>query len=106
LLKYSPAQRNSQFPEGKSLVFINCENGRHYYYHYYYGDKIKGWAGHVARMGAMRNAYKILVGVPKRKGPLGGHRRRCKDNIRLDFRVESCGLDVSGSRRDRWRAVV
>jgi hypothetical protein len=27
------------------------------------------WAGHVARMGEMRNAYNILVGKPKRKGP-------------------------------------
>jgi hypothetical protein len=29
------------------------------------------WAGHVARMGAKRNAYRILVGMPEEKGPLG-----------------------------------
>jgi hypothetical protein len=29
-----------------------------------------GWAGHVARMGEMRNTYKILVGTPEKKRPL------------------------------------
>jgi len=36
----------------------------------------KGWAGHVARMDAMRNAYKILVGKPEGKRPLGRPRHR------------------------------
>jgi hypothetical protein len=40
------------------------------------------WAGHVARMRETRNAYKILVG----KRPLGRHRRRWEDNIRMDLR--------------------
>jgi hypothetical protein len=34
------------------------------------------WAGHVARMGAKRNAYRLLVGKPKGKRPLGRPRRR------------------------------
>jgi hypothetical protein len=43
------------------------------------------WAGHVARMGEMRNAY-ILVGKPDGSKPLGRPRRRCKDNIKMDNR--------------------
>jgi hypothetical protein len=34
------------------------------------------WAGHVARMGEKRNAYRILVGKPEEKRPLGRPRRR------------------------------
>jgi hypothetical protein len=34
------------------------------------------WAGHVERMGEMRNVYKILAGIPEGKRPLGNHRRR------------------------------
>jgi hypothetical protein len=34
-------------------------------------SKSMGWAGHVARMGEKRNAYRILVGKPERKRPLG-----------------------------------
>jgi hypothetical protein len=37
-------------------------------------------ARHVERMGEMRNIYKILVGVPERKRPLGRFRSRMKDN--------------------------
>jgi hypothetical protein len=43
-------------------------------------------AGHVARMGEMRNAYKIFIRRPQRKRPLGRPRRRGKDNIRMDLR--------------------
>jgi hypothetical protein len=35
------------------------------------------WAGHVARMGEKRNAYRLLVGKPEGKRPLGRRRRRC-----------------------------
>jgi hypothetical protein len=35
------------------------------------------WVGHVARMGDKRNAYRILVGKPEGKRPLGRPRRRC-----------------------------
>jgi hypothetical protein len=44
------------------------------------------WVGHVARMGEKRNAYKILVGKPEGKRPLGRPRRRWEDNIRIDLR--------------------
>jgi hypothetical protein len=44
------------------------------------------WAGHVARMGEKRNAYKILVGNAEGKRPLGRPRRRWVDNIKMDLR--------------------
>jgi hypothetical protein len=50
-------------------------------------------------MGEMRNTYKILVGKPEGKRPLGRPRRRWKDNIRIDLRKIrwECGLDASVS---------
>jgi hypothetical protein len=44
------------------------------------------WAGLVARMGAKRNAYRILVEKPEGKRPLGRPRRRWVDNIKMDLR--------------------
>jgi hypothetical protein len=44
------------------------------------------WAGHVARMGKKRNAYRILMGKPDGKRPLGIPRRRWEDNIKMDLR--------------------
>jgi hypothetical protein len=44
------------------------------------------WAGHVARMGATRNAYRILVGKPEGKRPVRRPRRRWVDNIKMDHR--------------------
>jgi hypothetical protein len=44
------------------------------------------WAGHVARMGEKRNAYRILVEKPEGKRPLGRLRRRWVDNIKMDLR--------------------
>jgi len=41
--------------------------------------------GYVARMGEMRNAYKILVGKPERKTTLGRRRHIWEDNIRMDL---------------------
>jgi hypothetical protein len=43
------------------------------------------WAGHVARMGAKRNSYRILVGKPEGMRPLGRPRRRWVDNIKMDL---------------------
>ena len=43
------------------------------------------WAGHVARMGDRRGAYRVLVGRPDGKGPLGRRRHRWEDNIKMDF---------------------
>jgi hypothetical protein len=50
------------------------------------------WAGHVARMGEKRNAYRILVGNPEGKRPLGRPRHRWVDNIKMDLRDIWIGL--------------
>jgi hypothetical protein len=44
------------------------------------------WTGHVARIGAKRNAYGTLVIKPEGKRTLGRPRRRWVDNIKLDLR--------------------
>jgi hypothetical protein len=49
------------------------------------------WAGHVARMGEERKMYKILVGKPEGKRPLGRPRRRWEDGIRMDLREIGLG---------------
>jgi len=67
------------------------------------------WAGHVARMGEEREVYRILVGKPEGKRPLGRHRRRWVDNIRMDLQeVERGYMDRIGlaQDRDRWRTLV
>jgi hypothetical protein len=43
------------------------------------------WAGHVAHMGEGRGAYRVLVGRPEGKRPLGRPRRRWEDNIKMDL---------------------
>jgi hypothetical protein len=43
------------------------------------------WVGHVARMGENRNAYRLLVGKPEGRRPLGRPKRRWLDNIRMDL---------------------
>jgi hypothetical protein len=52
-------------------------------------------AEHVARMGEKRNAYRLLVGKPEGKRPLGRPRRRWVDNNRAG--LGRCGLDWSSS---------
>ena len=67
------------------------------------------WAGHVAYMGEERGAYRVLVGKPEGKRPLGRPRRRWVDNIRMDLQEVSCGhVDWIGlaQDRDRWRKLV
>jgi len=49
------------------------------------------WAGHVARMGEERGVYRVLVGKPEGKRPLGRPRRRWMDNIRMDLQQVGCG---------------
>jgi hypothetical protein len=66
------------------------------------------WAGHVARMGEKRNTYRLLVGKPEGRRPLGRPRRRWLDNIRMDLvEVRSGDLNWIGlaQDRDRWRAL-
>ncbi|KAJ4450377.1 hypothetical protein ANN_01798 [Periplaneta americana] len=65
------------------------------------------WAGHVAGMGESRNAYRVLVGRPEGKRPLGSPRRRWEDNIKMDLR--EVGYDDRewinlAQDRDQWRA--
>jgi hypothetical protein len=50
------------------------------------------WAGHVARMGEERNVYKVLMGKPEGKRPLGRPRRRLEDGIRMDLREIGWGV--------------
>jgi hypothetical protein len=67
------------------------------------------WAGHVARMGATWNAYRILVGKPEGKRPLGRPRRRWVDNIKMDLReVGWDGVDwiELAQNMDQWMALV
>jgi hypothetical protein len=67
------------------------------------------WAGHMARMGEKRNMYRLLVGKPEGKRPLGRPRRKWIDNIKMDLLelgvsvVDWIGL---AQDRDRWRALV
>jgi hypothetical protein len=67
------------------------------------------WAGHVARMEEKRNAYRLLVGKPEGKRPLGRPRHRWMDNIRMDLGEVGCG-DVDwiylAQDRNRCRALV
>jgi hypothetical protein len=49
------------------------------------------WAGHVARIIEKMNAYRILVGKPEGKRPLGRPRRMWVGNIKMDVREIGCG---------------
>jgi hypothetical protein len=67
------------------------------------------WAGHVARMGEERKVYKVLVGKPEGKRPLGRLRHRWEDGIRMD--LGETGLEDGAwvelaQNRGQWRAVV
>jgi hypothetical protein len=59
--------------------------------------------------GENRNAYRILVGKPEGKRPLGRHRRRCEDNIKMDLRERGWGgidwIDLAQDM-DQWRSLV
>ena len=67
------------------------------------------WAGHVARMGQGRGGYRVLMGKPERKKPMGRPRRRWEDNIEMDLEEVGggCGdwMELAQDR-DRWRALV
>jgi hypothetical protein len=55
------------------------------------------WAGHVASMGEGRGAYRVFVGRPEGKRPLGRPRRRWEDNIKIDLR--EIGIDGANWNR-------
>jgi hypothetical protein len=60
------------------------------------------WAGHVARIGEKRNAYRILVGKPEGKRPLGRPSRRRVNNIKMDLReIRWNGMDWIDLAQDR-----
>jgi hypothetical protein len=67
------------------------------------------WVEHVARMGEKRGAYRILVGRPEGRRPLGRPRLTWEDNIRMDLQEVGCGsmdwIELAQDR-DRWQALV
>ena len=63
------------------------------------------WTGHVACMGEERGVYRVLVGKPEGKRPLGRPRRRWVDNIRMDFQEVGIWIGLS-KYRDRLRTLL
>jgi hypothetical protein len=66
-------------------------------------------AGQLARMGETKNAYRILVGKPERKRPLGRPRSMWVENIKMGLReIGWDGMDwiELAQDRDQWRALV
>jgi len=60
-------------------------------------------------MGEGRGVYRVLVGKPEGKRPLGRPRRRWEDNIKMNLQEVGCGgMDwiQLAQGRDRWRALV
>ena len=56
-----------------------------------------------------RNAYRVLVGKPEGKRPLGRPRRRWEDNIKMDLREVGCDMGdwiALAEDRDQWQAYV
>jgi hypothetical protein len=51
------------------------------------------WVGHVACMGEGRGVYRVMVGRPKGKRPLGRPRHRWKDNLKMDIRK----IEINGA---------
>jgi hypothetical protein len=67
------------------------------------------WAGHVARMGEGRGVYRVFVGRPEGKRPLGRPSCRCEDNIKLDLReigIDGANWIQLAQDRVQWRACV
>jgi hypothetical protein len=67
------------------------------------------WARKVVCMGEKRNSYRVLVGQPEGKRPLGKPRHRWEDNVKIDFREIGLGcMDWIhlAQVRDQWNALV
>ncbi|KAJ4450895.1 hypothetical protein ANN_02328 [Periplaneta americana] len=91
---------------GESYTMQNCT---HCILHLTYKSRRLRWAGHAARMGESRNAYRVLVGRPEGKRPLGRPRRRWEDNIKMDLRevrYDDRDWINLAQDRDQWRAYV
>jgi hypothetical protein len=73
-------------------------------------SKMMRWAGHVARMGeGGRGVYRVLVGRPECKRPLGRPRRRWEDNIKMDLRemgINETNWIQLAQDTVQWRACV
>ena len=66
-------------------------------------------AGHEARAGDRRGEYRVLVGKPEGKSPVGKPRLRWENNIKMDLQKVGCGgmdwIELAQDK-DRWRALV
>jgi hypothetical protein len=88
-----------------------CERRRKLGFMVHYGllSRRMRCAGHVARIGERRDKYRVLVGKPEGKRPLGTPRHRWEDNIKLDLQEVGCGsmdwINLAPDT-DRWRALV
>jgi hypothetical protein len=67
------------------------------------------WAGLVARIWDRRGVFRVLLGKPEGKRPLGRLRLRWEDNIEMDLQEVGCGgmdwIELAQDR-DRWRALA
>jgi hypothetical protein len=67
------------------------------------------WVGHVACKGERRGVYKVSMGEPEGRRPLGRPRHKWEDNIKMDLQEVGCGgmdwIDLAQDR-DRCRALV
>jgi hypothetical protein len=67
------------------------------------------WAVHIVRIGERRDMYRVWVGKPEGKRPLGRPKHRREDNIKMDHQEVECeGMDwiELAEDRDRWRSRV
>jgi len=87
-----PHRHRTMFPRGLMCIVRKYE---------------MGWA--CGAYGRGEGVYRVLVGKPEGKRPLGRPRRRWADNIRMDLQEVRCGyMDWIGlaQDRDRWRTLV